>query len=94
LGWVIEFDEKVQKVLKKLDKPIAKKILDYLKKRVAERDDPRTLGKELRGNLGGFWRYRVENYRVICRIDNDKMVILVIHMGHRKDVYGTNAHSG
>jgi len=84
---VIEFDYNVQKVLKKLDKPIAKKILDYLKNRVAERGDPRTFGKELKGNLANLWRYRVENYRIICKIDDEEMIVLVLKIGHRKDIY-------
>ena len=87
MDWVIEFDHNVQKVLKKLDKPVAKKILDYLKNRVAKRGDPRTLGKELKGNLANLWRYRVENYRIICKIDDKKMIVLVLKIGHRKDVY-------
>ena len=87
MGWVIEFDHNVQKVLKKLDKPVAKKILDYLKNRVAEHDDPRTLGKELKGNLGNLWCYRAQNYRIICKIDDEEMIVLVLKIGHRKDVY-------
>lgn len=87
MGWTIKFDSKVEKSLLKLGKPAAKQILSYLKNNVLERDDPRTLGKELKGNLGGLWRYRVENYRIICSIEDDKMVILVVRVGHRKNVY-------
>ncbi|EPO1828234.1 type II toxin-antitoxin system RelE family toxin, partial [Shigella sonnei] len=72
---------------KKMDKQNAKRILDFLDQRVAVLDDPRTSGKPLKGDLGVFWRYRVGDYRVLCEIQDDKLVILAALIGHRKEVY-------
>lgn len=70
-----------------MDKQNAKRILDFLDQRVAVLDDPRTSGKPLKGDLGVFWRYRVGDYRVLCEIQDDKLVILAALIGHRKEVY-------
>ena len=85
MTWHIEWDDRARKELRSLDKPIQKKILTYLRERTTE--NPRTFGKELSGNKVGFWRYRIENYRVICRIENDRVCILVVAVGHRKEIY-------
>jgi len=87
LSWTIEFDSKAEKDLKKLDKSVSKKILSYLRDGVLQHGEPRTLGKELKGNLGGLWRYRVENHRIICSIEDDRLVVLVVRIGHRKEIY-------
>lgn len=70
-----------------MDKQNAKRILDFLDQRVAVLDDPRTSGKPLKGDLGVFCRYRVGDYRVLCEIQDDKLVILAALIGHRKEVY-------
>ncbi|MGL4350481.1 MAG: type II toxin-antitoxin system RelE family toxin [Plesiomonas sp.] len=70
-----------------MDKQNAKRILDFLDQRIAVLDDPRTSGKPLKGDLGVFWRYRVGDYRVLCEIQDDKLVILAALIGHRKEVY-------
>jgi len=87
LIWTIEFDSKAGKDLEKMDKNISKNILRYLSDRVLQHGDPRILGKELKGNLAGFWRYRVENHRIICSIEDDRLVVLVVRIGHRKEIY-------
>lgn len=88
LTWTIEYEEKAAKRLRKLDKATARQIRDYLQKRVAERDDPRTLGKALTGaQLGGFWRYRVGDYRIICELQDQRLVVLVLKVGHRRQIY-------
>lgn len=84
----IEFTTKAEKEMSKMDKQTARKILNYLKMRVSSQSDPRNFGKELKGNLAGLWRYRVENHRIICKIEDERMVVLVVRVGHRKDVYG------
>lgn len=86
--WKIEFAPRVEKELKRLGKSEAKRILDYLVERVASSKDPRQLGKPLKGNLTEYWRYRVGDYRVVCEIQDTKMVVLVVRVGHRKEVYG------
>lgn len=85
--WKIEYAETAVKSLKKLNKSDAKKIINYLDERVITRNDPRTLGKALKGNLGEFWRYRIGDYRVLCEIKDEQLVILAAEIGHRKNIY-------
>jgi len=72
--------------LAKLDKPIQKRIKKYLSE-VAELENPRTRGKGLTSNLAGLWRYRVGDYRIVCRIVDDELVIIVVTIGHRNKIY-------
>lgn len=87
MTWNIEWDDRARKELRKLDSPIQKEILSYLRLRIAESDNPRIFGQSLSGNKVGLWRYRVGNYRIICRIEDDAFVVLVIGVGHRKEIY-------
>jgi mRNA interferase RelE/StbE len=87
LIWKIEFDSDVEKDLRKLGHTAQKKILTYLKDKLMLVSDPRTLGKPLSGELSGLWRYRVGDYRILAQIEDDALIILVIHVGHRKNVY-------
>ncbi len=75
-----------KKQLKKLDSSISKRILDYLEQ-LELIDDPRSRGKALTSNLAGLWRYRVGDYRILCRIHEDKLVITVIEIAHRSTIY-------
>ena len=85
--WTIEYTDTVKTQLRKLDRQIAKRILDYMDERIVTRDDPRSAGKALVGPLGGLWRYRVGDYRVICKIQDGTLRVLVVQLGNRKDVY-------
>lgn len=87
MTWKIEWDDRARKELRKLDSPIQKEILTYLRTRVVDLSNPRIFGHGLSGNKAGLWRYRVGDYRVICRIEDDALVVLVIGVGHRKEVY-------
>lgn len=87
MAWTIKFSAFSVKQLRKLDKPVAKKILAYLRERVATQKDPRKLGKALLHDKAGFWRYSIENYRIICQIQDKELVVLVIRLGHRRDIY-------
>ena len=80
------YSEKFLKEVKKIDKPVHKKIFDYMDE-VAKLYDPRVRGKALVGNLAGFWRYRVGDYRVLCRIKENELIIFVVEVGHRKEIY-------
>ena len=73
--------------MRKLDRQAAGRILDYMEQRVAASDNPRSLGKPLTGPLGGLWRYRIGDYRVICELRDGQLCVLVLRMGNRKDVY-------
>ena len=87
MTWNIEWDDRARKELRRLDSPIQKEILSYLRVRIAGSDNPRLFGQNLTGNKAGLWRYRVGDYRIICRIEDDELVVLVIGVGHRKEVY-------
>jgi len=88
LAWIIKYTESSSKQLKKLDKQTALRVLDYMDERVAVLDDPRSLGKNLKGpKIGEYWRYRVGDIRVICNIVDGQMMVLVIEIGNRREVY-------
>ena len=78
--------ETSKKQLKKLDAAISKRVLDYLEQ-VELLDNPRSRGKALTSNLAGLWRYRVSDYRILCRIRDDELIITVIEIAHRSTVY-------
>ena len=75
------------KELRKLDRQAQQEILRYLRERISTSEDPRRFGKPLSRDITGLWRYRVRNYRMICNIEDGKLVVLVLRVGHRKGVY-------
>jgi mRNA interferase RelE/StbE len=85
--WTIEFGPAAQKELDGLDKPIARRILKFLYERVAKLDDPRQIGERLQGTLSQFWKYRVGDYRLICSLEHSRLVVLVLRVGHRREIY-------
>jgi len=87
LTWKIEWDDRARKELRKLDHPIQKEILKYLRNRIEGSKDPRIFGESLFGNKQGLWRYRVGNYRLICKLEDHTFVVFVVSIGHRKEVY-------
>jgi mRNA interferase RelE/StbE len=87
LAWTINYADLAKQQLRKLNKPAAKTIFDYLEQRIANLDNPRSSGKALTGPLGGLWRYRVMDYRIICEIQDGSLCILVVTIGNRKSVY-------
>jgi mRNA interferase RelE/StbE len=88
LTWQIEFDALAKKELTKLDRQTAQRLLDFLKDRVLSRKDPRSMGQALRGSkLGEFWKYRVGDYRIIVSIQDHKMIVLVLRVDNRREIY-------
>jgi len=87
LTYQIEFLDDAFKDLKKLGKPAQKRILKYLKERVSNCENPRDFGKPLKGSLYNLWRYRVDKYRIICRIEDDRLCVLVVRIAHRSKSY-------
>lgn len=88
MAWIIRYTESSSKQLKKLDKQTALRVLDYMDERVTVSDDPRSLGKNLKGpKIGEYWRYRVGDIRVICNIVDGQMMVLVIDVGNRREAY-------
>lgn len=83
----VELSKQALKQLKKLDKPTAALITGWLRKNLENCEDPRTKGKALTANRSGQWRYRVGDYRILAEIHDEQIVILVISIGHRRDVY-------
>ena len=87
LTWRVEFDDRARKELRKLDRQAQREILRYLRDRIATEEDPRRFGKQLRGDKWGLWRYRVGDHRIICSIEDGRLVVLVLRIGHRRVVY-------
>jgi len=88
LAWQIEFDESAKKELAKLDRQVASRLVEFLKNRVLNQRDPRSVGQALRGStLGEFWKYRVGDFRIIASIQDDRMIVLVLRLGNRSDIY-------
>ena len=88
MTWTVEFDPRAAKELDQIDRQQAKRILNYLFNRIATNEDPRRFGEPLRKDLTGLWKYRIGNYRVICDIQDDALIVLVVRIGHRRRVYG------
>nr|VFJ59597.1 MAG: mRNA interferase RelE/StbE [Candidatus Kentron sp. DK] len=86
MAWEIRYTDTALKQLRGMDRSAARRILDYMDQRIARGANPRIFGKALSGPTG-LWRYRVGNYRVICRIREEKCLILAVRIGHRKEVY-------
>jgi mRNA interferase RelE/StbE len=88
LTWRIEFAASAAKEFGKLGKPAQKRITDYLRNRVLGAAHPKDLGKPLRKDLAGFLKFRVGDYRIIASIEEEQLLVLVVRIGHRKQVYG------
>jgi mRNA interferase RelE/StbE len=88
MAWKIEFDPAAEKELGRLDRQVARRILKFLSERIARLDNPRSLGEALKGSrLGEFWKYRLGDYRIICKIEDEAVIILVVRIGNRREVY-------
>lgn len=86
--WRVEFNQEAAKELRKLGASARQLILRYLRQRIATAEDPRRFGKPLSGDLAGLWRYRVGDYRLVATFEDQTFVVLVLTVGHRRDVYG------
>ena len=87
MKYSLMYSEKAQKQLNKLDNSMKSKILKYIDQNLFDTDNPKKCGKALRYNLKGFWRYRVENYRIIVKIEESELVILVVQIDKRDKIY-------
>ena len=87
MAWLIKFDDKAKKDLAAIDKAAAKRITKFLRERVSQLDDPRSIGEALKGStLGAFWKYRVGDYRIISDIEDGALRVLVVRIGNRREV--------
>ena len=87
MEWKLSFLPKAQKQLQSLDVAVQRRILNFLHERLLASPDPRTLGKALVGEMQGLWRYRIGDYRLICKIEDQAVTILVLEVGHRREIY-------
>lgn len=87
MAWKIKYLKSVQKNIRKIDRKERDRIREYLESHIANSDNPRQFGKALKGNHSEFWRYRVGNHRIICELKDNSITILVIRIGHRKNIY-------
>jgi mRNA interferase RelE/StbE len=86
--WKVEVDREAKRDLEKLDPQVVRRIERFLFERIAVLDDPRGIGEALRGSrLGEFWRYRVGDWRVICKIEDERLIVLALRVGHRREIY-------
>ena len=86
MAWSVEVSDKAEKALAKLGSTVAIRIARTLRE-IAQLSDPRDRGEALTGNLSGYWRYRIGDWRAIARIEDERLIILVIEVGHRREVY-------
>lgn len=87
MAWTVEVSAFAERQLRKLDRPVRQRILDYLDERIEGCKSPRHFGEPLKGGRAGLWRYRVGDYRVICQIRDEVLVVLALAVGHRREVY-------
>lgn len=88
MAWRIELSPEAQKKLDGFDRQDTRRILKFLYERVASLEDPRSIGEALKGSrLGEFWKYRVGDYRVVSHIEDGALLIMVVRVGNRRDVY-------
>ena len=87
MAWTIEYNSRAKKQLAGLDRIVQDTITRYMDERIAVLDNPRMLGKPLTGELKGYWRYRVGDYRVLAELHDKSITVLVVRVGHRREVY-------
>jgi mRNA interferase RelE/StbE len=93
LGWTVRISDIAERQLRKLDRPVQKRILDWLNDRIEGCKNPRHFGEPLKGDHSGFWRYRVGDFRILCDIQDQKIVVLVLAVGHR-EIWGRPLKGG
>jgi mRNA interferase RelE/StbE len=86
--WRVEFDKDAARDLRKIGGAPRQAILKYLRERIATKEDPRRFGHALLGDLKGLWRYRVDDYRIVAEIRDNEILVLVVAVGHRRNIYG------
>jgi len=87
LDWTVEISDVAERQLRKLDRQVQKRILDWFDDRIEGCKNPRHFGEPLKGDKAGYWRYRIGDYRVLCDIQDQHVVVLVLTIGHRREVY-------
>jgi mRNA interferase RelE/StbE len=87
LAWRIEFTPESSRAIRKLGRPDQHRIVAYLEALLVDCENPRQRGKGLTAQFSGFWRYRIGDYRVICKLKDEELIVIVVALGHRSSVY-------
>lgn len=87
MGWTVEYDPRAVNDLNRLSREVKADIVRYLEERIATAANPRDFGRPLRHDRFGLWRYRVRDYRIVCNLKDDVSTVLVVGIGHRRDIY-------
>lgn len=87
MSWKVEWDDRAVRELRRIDRQQQRNIITYLRERIATDEDPRRFGRGLTGDKVGLWRYRVGDYRLICKIEDEAIIVLVLRVGHRSSIY-------
>jgi mRNA interferase RelE/StbE len=87
LAWTVEISDVAERQPRRLDRPVQKRLLDWLDDRLEGCKNPRHFGEPLRGGRAGLWRYRVGDYRIICEIQDERLVVLALAVGHRREFH-------
>ena len=87
MAWTVEVSDVAERQLRKLDRPVQKRIVDWLCDRIEGCKNPRHFGEPLKGGRAGLWRYRIGDFRVLCDIQDERLIVLVLTIGHRREVY-------
>lgn len=87
MGWTVEVSGFAERQLRKLDRPVRERILGWLTDRIEDGKNPRHFGEPLKGGKAGLWRYRVGDYRIVCEIQDARLVVLALAIGHRRVIY-------
>lgn len=87
VNWTYNITERALKQLKKLDPQTRKRIVNFLDDRIVGSENPQQWGKQLKGELNNIWRYRVDDYRILCQLQGEILIVLVVDVAHRRDVY-------
>jgi len=87
MSYHIKFSETAKKQLGKFDGFTRSQIIEYVERELNNIDNPRRIGKGLKGKLKGLWRYEIGKYRLLCSIEDDTLIILIVKIGHRREVY-------
>ena len=87
MAWTVKVSNFAEKQLRKLDRPVQKRLVDWLEDRIVGCKNPRHFGEPLRGEMAGLWRYRVGDYRIICEIQDQQLIVLALAVGLRREIY-------
>ncbi|MGE9297041.1 MAG: type II toxin-antitoxin system RelE family toxin [Puniceicoccales bacterium] len=87
MSWDYKVSERAVRQLRKMDRTAAQRIILFLDERITGTDNPRIWGKQLKGELNNLWRYRVGDYRILCEMRDDELIVLVVRLGHRREIY-------